>query len=114
MRGYTCGVDPTYCSGGSLPVNAMLRSHIKKYHNSPEEAFKCCAADLVRQGYTKIGARDFAAPDGGPIRVLTKRSRFGGVLRGGKRGEAGGGGSPTRLQPYHRGGKCKSGLIGSY
>lgn len=39
---------------------------------------------LQRQGYERVGPREFAAPDGGPVRVLTKKCRFGARLRPGK------------------------------
>jgi hypothetical protein len=86
-------------------------------HTSPEGAFNCHARHLVNdKGYEQIGPREFREPNGGPIRVLTKKSRFGGVLRGGKRGETGGGGSTANRYnakaPYGR--RTKAGVISSY
>ena len=90
-------------------MSSMIRSSITRFHHTSEQAFKCHAADLLRQGFKQIGTREFAPPDGGPIRVLTKKSRFGGLLRGGKSGEAKGG-PPTRAMPVGRTG----GFIGRY
>jgi hypothetical protein len=52
-------------------------------HATPEEAFACYRAWLLRQGYRQLGGREFLSPEG-TIIVLTKRRRFGAVLRGGK------------------------------
>lgn len=49
-------------------------------------------------GYTKINKREFRPPNGGPIEMLSKESRFGTRLRSGKSGETGQGksrGMPT-------------------
>jgi len=50
--------------------------------------------------YEDIGGRCFRPPDGGPIRMLTKKSRFGASLRLGKLGE--------RWMPKSRG---RSGVV---
>lgn len=78
-----------------------------KCHSSPEEAFKCMAKHLVRDlGYTQIGPREFSPADHGPVRVLTKKSRFGGVLKAGKGGETG---TSKRVMPkQHTGGMIAS------
>jgi hypothetical protein len=55
-----------------------------KSHATPEEAFACYRAWLLRQGYRQVGGREFLSPEDGVIVVLTRRSRFGAVLRGGK------------------------------
>lgn len=110
FRGFACGVAKEYCNGTSFSMSKSIENAIKKFHRSPVEAFNCHRADLLRQGYTQVGPREFSPPDGGPIRVLTKKSRFGGLLRGGKRGEANSGGPPTRMMPLKRFG----GIIGSF
>lgn len=85
-RRYLCGVPKEECCGAltALPHNSSMKTH-----GSSVQAFKCHAKWLLRQGYTQVGNREFAPPDGGPIRVLTKKSRFGGMLRPGKRGASG-------------------------
>ncbi len=101
MRKYVCGVNPSECSGAVLQTSAGLRGKIVKAHGSPLEAFRCKRRDLLRQGYKEVGMREFSPPDGGPILVLTKKSRFGAALRGGKRG--GGLASETsRVMPLKR------------
>jgi hypothetical protein len=79
-----CGVPYQECHGDLSqlsPGMSGLRSHA-----SPEDAFECHRAWLIRQGYRPVGSREFASPDDGRIVVLTKRRRFGAVLRGGKGG----------------------------
>lgn len=80
-RRYLCGVPDTYCSG--VMSSAMRKG--KKLHSSSPEAFRCMERYLLKhKGYTKVGNREFAAPDNGPITVLEKKSRYGGALRPGK------------------------------
>jgi len=51
---------------------------------------------LLGSGYHQIGMREFSPPDGGPVRVLTRPSHFGGRLRMGKEG--------SRMQPLEHNG----------
>ena len=81
-----CGVPALQCTGGSYITDQALSD---KAHSSRLEAFKCMRKYLTKQGFTQIGPREFRPPDGGPIRVLTKKSRYGGLLRQGKSGEEG-------------------------
>ena len=86
MQAFTCGVHEQHCTGGECVLSHHLRKQVVKVHNSPDAAFNCHARYLMNVlGYTRRGPREFAPPDGGPIRVLTKKSRFGGRLRGGKK-----------------------------
>lgn len=41
---------------------------------------------LLSRGYTQISQREFEPPDGGPVRVLSKKSHYGERLRLGKEG----------------------------
>lgn len=79
---YSCGVPQEYCIGGLAQVSSGLKKS-GKTHGSPKEAFGCYAKWLLRQGYKQVGPREFCKDDG-PILVLTKKSRFGARLRGGK------------------------------
>jgi hypothetical protein len=84
-RMFTCGVPGEHCSGATVQTSAGIRGDVVYAHNTHEEAFKCRARYLVRVwGYQRVGQREFRPPDGGPILVLTKKSRFGGELRKGK------------------------------
>jgi hypothetical protein len=80
---YVCGVPANNCTGAFTSASNGLKKSCKM-HSSPQEAHKCYARYLLRQGYTQIGSREFAAPNGGPIIFLTKKSRFGARCRGGK------------------------------
>lgn len=80
---YVCGVPKEYCVGSMTGASGGLHKGCKM-HGTPQEAFKCHAKYLVSQGYVQVGSREFAAPNNGPIRVLTKKSRFGSRCRGGK------------------------------
>ena len=55
---------------------------------------------LLSLGYKAVGSRAFSPPDGGPIVILTKKTRFGGRLRRGKSEGVGKGAS--RYIPVYR------------
>ena len=95
---YLCGTPDNSCTGS----HAVLWEHIgkTKTHSSHEEAFACYRRYLVEQGYTPIGSRAYSPPDGGPILVIDKKSRFGGWLRRGKSEGVGRGAS--RYMPRYR------------
>jgi hypothetical protein len=79
-----CGLPAHECRGDAVTLTPGLPA--LKSHATPEEAFDCYRAWLRRQGYRQVGGREFEAPEGGRVVVLTKRSRFGARLRGGKEG----------------------------
>lgn len=80
---FLCGVPDKNCIGSYTSFNHMMKNCTKS-HGTSIEAFKCHAGYLLSLGYTQVGNREFAAPDNGPIRVLTKKTRFGAMVRGGK------------------------------
>lgn len=82
---HMCGVPKEACSGSDSQVNAGLGGR-RKMHASPQEAFNCHKHYLLSQGYKQLDSRAFSPPDGGPVRVLNKPSRFGAALRNGKEG----------------------------
>ena len=98
---HLCGVPKEKCNGSFVHTNHGLiaGSEGLKSHSSPGAAFNCMKRYLLKQGYTQVGSKEFSPPDGGPVRVLTKKSRYGGALRSGKEG--------TRHEPYHK----RSGVI---
>ena len=80
-----CGVPKEYCIGGPLVTKQMLNTD--KCHGSHDDAFRCMAHYLTKVlGYTRIGGREFRPPDGGPIKVLTKKIRYGERIVAGKEG----------------------------
>lgn len=82
IRGYLCGVPDIYCRGSRLTSDVQVQH--TKVHGSRVEAFNCMARYLINQlGYSRIGPREFFK-EGEPVRVLTKKSRYGGELRKGK------------------------------
>jgi hypothetical protein len=81
---YACGVPAEKCSGSLCKLNNGMRP--MQAHQSSESAFNCHKEFLLKQGYTIVDSRAFAPPNGGPIQVLTKKSRFGVRLRNGKEG----------------------------
>lgn len=101
MRKYVCGVEAAECTGALASTSAGLRGKIIKAHGSSNEAFKCKRRSLIASGYEEVGPREFRPPGGGPILVLTKKSRFGAALRSGKRG-AGTAGEMSRVMPSVR------------
>lgn len=90
---YACGVPTEKCCGSVAKVNKGCAGLIRKTHGSAQAAFDCMKSHLIKQGYTKIGSREFSPPDGGPVRVLTKRRRYGGKFRPGKEGRVRAGGN---------------------
>lgn len=83
---FMCGTPKDFCGGSSQPVNAALGGN-KKVHTSSEGAFACHKAYLIKMGYTQgQDSRSLVPPGDGPVRILTKSSRFGAELRNGKEG----------------------------
>ena len=77
-RTYSCGVDLHLCSGAKKPVSSPDgHKSIIALHGSRREAFRCKVRSLIGLGYERIGPREFRPPDGGPILVLDKQSKFG-------------------------------------
>lgn len=94
---HLCGVPRDQCCGTISPMNHGLGGAAGfRVHASPRAAFECMKRYLLRQGYQQIGSREFSPPDGGPVRVLTRPSHFGGRLRMGKEG--------SRMQPIEHAG----------
>lgn len=104
---YLCGVPDTDCCGGKTLYGKNMALPPKS-HASREEAFRCAASYLRKQDYSQEGldARAFRPPDNGPVLILSKKSKFGARLRGGKRGGDSAGGS--RFMPA---GHRNNGLI---
>lgn len=103
---FLCGCPADHCSGSVQPLNASMRQGpARRVHLSPEEAFKCRAGWLISKGYERLSSREFRAPDGSGILVITKPSRFGARMRPGKQG--------TRNMVPKRHGN-RSGVISSY
>ena len=82
---HTCGSPRDLCSGASSRVNQALGGG-RKLHSTPQDAFRCRQRSLVASGYQQLGPREFLAPDGSGVLVLTKACRFGSALRNGKEG----------------------------
>lgn len=110
MRAYICGTPKQHCLGNECVLSSHMRkSPQPKVHATSEEAFKCHARYLVNvMGYERRGNREFSPPDGSEIVILTKKCRFGGELRGGKRSEKSSKGS--RLMPR----QFVGGMLSSY
>jgi len=104
-----CQTPKKECTGGLTAVNNNLvgQGSPRKLHSSSEEAFQCYSSFLLRNGYTQVGSREFRQPDGG-ILMLSKRSRYGAVMRKGKSdtGKAG-----NRFMPRSGRKHCTNGII---
>jgi len=81
---YLCGTPKENCSGGLAQLSNGLKGRGLCGHPSPSEAFKCHRNYLVKTGWEQLSSREFRPKDGGPIRILTKQSRFGAKMRPGK------------------------------
>lgn len=105
MRKYTCGVPDHFCSAGLVQASQGMI----KLHSSSEEAFNCHKKYLLSQGFIQLKGNEFRPPNGGPVRVLTRPGRFGGVYRQEKNID----GKGNRVVPkVHK--QSKSGLIASH
>lgn len=101
---FLCGVPKDECTGGILHTDQTFTT--TKCHASREEAFSCMRRFLIRQQFVPLSTREFVNPQTGSIRILPKKSKFGGRLRSGK-GEDG-----ARFEPESgKGGGGGSGLI---
>ena len=83
---YLCGTPAAACGASLTKLNNGLDGRGIKAHGTREQAYECQRRYLLSQGYTQVGSNAFAAPNGGPILILTKKSRYGGKLRMGKVG----------------------------
>lgn len=93
---YYCGVPDKECSGATHITNSMLnRAGCVKLHADSEDAFRCYRRWLISQGYEQVGPREFARGRE-PIRVLTRKSKFGTRMRAGKGKE---GATGSRFMP---------------
>lgn len=100
--GFLCPTPKQQCTGKVGNYSASLDKQGIKKHGSPKEAMDCYVRYLTQTlGYERLSSREFRPPDGGPILVLTKESRFGARLRSGKAGE-GSGMSNSRGMPTVR------------
>lgn len=99
---YLCGTPSEYCVGKLALLSNGLKNKGLRSHQTSVEAFNCFKKSLLARGYVQIDSRAFQPPEGGPIHVLTKQSRFGARMRPGKEG--------TRNNPAGRrgGGVCIS------
>jgi hypothetical protein len=102
VYGFLCITPRVHCSGTPAKLNAGLEKRGLKKHGSPNEAM-CCYASYLENvvGCEKLSDREFRHPNGGPIEVLTRASRFGCVLRSGKRGDNMGTGSDRGMPKSH-------------
>lgn len=95
-----CGVPIDDCNGQQVTLNAawtpdgIKNKKSGKLHSSHEQAFQCHCAHLVKQGYKRVGGREFETPTGSVL-VLDKKSRFGSEFRKGKAGDK----SSSRFTP---------------
>lgn len=99
---HLCGTPAENCTGKLALLSNGLKSKGLKSHQTTTEAFNCCKKHLLSMGWVQVDSRAFQPPEGGPARILTKKSRFGGRMRPGKEG--------TRNNPAGRrgGGVCIS------
>lgn len=106
MRKYICSTPQANCVG-SLCAVTQGTGRMQKLHDSPQQAFKCYKNYLIKQGYVQVGSKEFQK-DGGPVLVLTRPGKYGGVFRKGKSGDSSG--SKNRVTPKNKNGTT-SGMI---
>lgn len=78
-----CGVPKEHCSGSKLVTDQGFTTD--KCHPTHGEAFLCMTRYLVQTlGYTRLKGNEFKPPGSGAVRILTRPSRYGGLLVTGK------------------------------
>jgi hypothetical protein len=87
-----CSVPEEYCNGTRLVTDQGF--HTCKAHTSHCDAFRCMCAYLVKIGFKRVSSREFVNPENGYTRVLTRQTKFGGLLVTGK--------EKTRFMPEKR------------
>lgn len=97
-----CGVPREFCNGQEVKTDQTLsqtqKGKLIKCHTGRAAAFSCMRRYMKTQGWRQVGSKEFAPPNGGPIRVLTRPGRYGARLRAGKGSkEAGSRYMPARL-----------------
>ena len=106
---FLCGTPSDFCCGAFTMFDAALgRCGRSKAHPTRVDAFKCYQKYLLSKGYKKVGTREFLPPDGGPVLLLNRKGKFGGMLRNGKSGVKSLSGR-NRFMPKHL---CKHSLGG--
>ena len=80
---FACGTPAEYCCGSIGQVAGSLSKN-PRTHGSPEQSFNCYRNYLLKTGYVQIGPREFTKGPNDPVVFLTKKSKFGARLRGGK------------------------------
>ena len=108
MRTFTCGVPRNECNGAEVQLTNSLKSTGIKVHGTSEQAFNCHVRYLLKQGYKRLGTREFTKDDDSPILILNKKSHFGGVFRQGKKEKTTNSG--RRVMPK----EFNGGIIASY
>lgn len=69
---YLCCTPDEYCHG--KPVGDHRGAADKtKTHSTVEQVFSCQANYFLKLGYIRLSRREFQAPNGGPIMVLSKK-----------------------------------------
>jgi len=96
-----CGTPELECTGGKLVTDQNFKA--RKYHPDRESAMQCHRNWLKKIGFKQLSSRELANPENGRIRILPKRTRFGGRLRTGKEG--------SRYMPNDKDGQCNRGII---
>lgn len=96
MRMYACGVQKDKCCGSTIQSSHGVP--LTKAHASSEEAFNCKRRSLLADGYEQVGSREFTKGDG-PILLLDRKSKFGGVMKRGKNEKGTGKRFMPRLHP---------------
>jgi hypothetical protein len=78
VKGYLCNTPVNDCTGS---LNKNGGNH--KIHTSRTEARQCYVRWLTKkQGYTRLKGTQFAPPDGGPVLLVTKQSKYGLRMKG--------------------------------
>lgn len=83
---FLCGTPNDGCCGKQAILCNSLKNKGLGAHQTSVEAFNCYKKYLLSRGYTVVDSRALQPPDGGPIHILTKKSRFGARMRPGKEG----------------------------
>lgn len=70
-RRFICGVPNKDCKGSPSRLGPS-GLNVSKTHMNENEVYACQGRFLMSKGYKKLSRREYEAPNGGPITVLSK------------------------------------------
>lgn len=97
---FACGTPSSNCTGGITQLSHGIETKLSRTHSYSDEAHRCHMRYLMSLGCKPMGARELENPNTGAVLILSKKSKFGGKLKPGKKGKDGS--KATRFMPNNQ------------